>query len=203
MTSDKLFSDAAERNREPILRVLQHALSEQGLVLEIASGTGQHAVFFARGLPNHVWQPSDIDPAARDSIAARVEEAGLANLRPPVALDVRAATWPVSRAAAIVCINMIHISEWACCEALFRGAARAVQPGGVAFLYGPFRIEGRPTAPSNERFDESLRARDPAWGLRWLHDVEAVAKSSGFSLDKVVDMPANNISAVFVAGARS
>lgn len=198
---DKLSSPAAERNREPILRVLEVALGDARRVLEIASGSGQHAAFFARHLPHLIWQPSDPDPAARASIAVWAADEGLANLRPPLELDVRRQPWPIADADAdaVVNINMLHISPWECCEALFSGAA-ALPACATIVLYGPFRIADRPTAPSNEAFDRSLRERDPSWGLRWLHDVETVARRHRFALERTVDMPANNVSVVFRRG---
>jgi hypothetical protein len=192
----KLVSEAADRNREPILAVLRRVLPPRGNVLEIASGSGQHAVHFARHLPALTWQPSDVDPRAVDSIRAWAAEAALPNLLPPVWLDVRTESWPVDRAAAILSINLLHISEWSCCEALFRGASRTVAADGIVFLYGPYRMRDRPTAPSNERFDESLRQRNPDWGLRWLEDVGEVAQRFGFGIDERVEMPANNVSVV-------
>ncbi len=184
---------AAERNAAPILEVLQRVLPASGVVLEIASGTGQHAVYMARALPGITWQPSDPDPMARDSIAAYVTEAALPNLRPPLALDVTA-PWPVSAADAIVCINMLHISPWSAALALFAGAAAVLPEGAVLYTYGPYVIDGE-TAASNREFDRSLRARDPSWGVRELRDLEQAA--AGFALDETVAMPANNHSLVW------
>lgn len=192
----KLNAPAAERNREPILGVMRQVMPASGTVLEIAAGTGQHAVHFARAFPQLEWQPSDIDPNSLASIAAWRNHAQLPNLAPPIELDVRK-PWPVDAAAAVVCINMIHISPWKTCVDLLRGAGRIVATGGILFLYGPYRVADRPTAASNEAFDEALRARNPQWGLRWLHDVQTEAESNGFGLDRVVDMPANNLSVVF------
>ena len=171
--SARLSAPAAERNRGPILDVLRRVLPASGCVLEIASGTGQHAVHFAQALPGLHWQPSDPDAQARRSIAAWVAHAGLANVAGPLAFDVRDAC-PVDTLDAIVCINMIHISPWACTDALFAGASRLLRPGGVLFLYGPYRREGRHTAPSNEAFDLQLRGRDPSWGVRDLQTVVAL-----------------------------
>jgi hypothetical protein len=195
--SRRLSAPAAERNREPIAAVLVRALPATGLVLEVASGTGQHVIHFARRMPGLIWQPSDIEPNALESTRAWSDEAALANVRVPVELDVRAERWPVERVDAVVCINMIHISEWACCESLFRGAHRA--GARVVVLYGPYQIEGRTTAPSNLAFDRSLRKSNPEWGVRWLHDVEAAAARCGFQLTEIVDMPANNVTVVFSA----
>jgi SAM-dependent methyltransferase len=188
---------ATARNRQPILEVLQRALPPEGHVLEVASGTGEHAVFFASALPSLVWQPSDPDATSLASIAAWVDEAGLPNVRPPVPLDATADRWPVDRADAVVCINMIHIAPWAACQGLMAGAARLLAPGGVLYTYGPYRVKGAHTAPSNEAFDASLRARNPSWGVRDVDDVAAVAKRHGLHLHDTAPMPANNLSLVF------
>lgn len=189
-------SPAAERNREPILAVLRDVLPKAGLVLEIASGTGQHVTHFAAALPNLDWQPSDPDADARASIVAWTAHAQLANVRAPLALDVRTQPWPIDAAAAILCINMIHISAWAASEALFDNASRVLGPGGVLVLYGPYRRHGAHTAPSNEAFDLQLRSRDPAWGIRDMEAVVALAASAGFVCDLPRTMPANNFSLV-------
>jgi SAM-dependent methyltransferase len=165
-------------------------------VLEIASGTGQHVVHFARALPALVWQPTDPDPELRAAISARVAAAALENLFPPLPLDVLDPSWPVSAAAAVLCINMIHISSSAATPALLRGAARVLGGGGPLILYGPFKRAGRHTAPSNEAFDASLRARNADWGVRDLDDVAACARDHGFELADVVAMPANNLTVV-------
>ena len=188
---------SAERNREPILAVLERVLPATGTVLEIASGTGQHAIHFAAALPDLVWQPSDLDGEARASIAAWTAHSGLTNVRPPLAIDVRDASWGIEAAAAIVCINMIHISPWASAQALIAGAGRLLGPGGVLFLYGPYRRGGVHTAPTNAAFDEQLRRRNPAWGVRDMEAVVALAASEGFTCDEPVAMPANNFSLVF------
>lgn len=193
----KRNAPAAERNADPILAVLRRALPERGLVLEIASGTGQHAVHMARALPAIQWQPTDPDPSALASIAAWVAEAGLPNLRPPLALDVTAPVWPVARADAIVCINMLHITPWTAAEALFAGAARTLPPGGLLYTYGPYRFHGQFTAPSNAAFDADLRARDPAWGVRDVDDLTTLATTTGLHLEQTVPMPANNHSLLF------
>nr|WP_249173021.1 DUF938 domain-containing protein [Burkholderia vietnamiensis] len=192
-----MSAPAAERNRGPILDVLRRVLPAQGSVLEIASGTGQHAVHFAQAMPGLRWQPSDPDPRARRSIAAWAAHAGVANLAEPLAFDVRDAAWPADALDAVVCINMIHISPWACTDALFAGAARALRAGGVLFLYGPYRREGRHTAPSNEAFDRQLRERDASWGVRDLEAVVALGLDCGLDCVEVVEMPANNLSVVF------
>ncbi len=192
----KLNAPAAERNREAILDVLRQVVPEHGDVLEIAAGTGQHAAYFAQALPELAWQPSDIDPNALASITAWQQASGLNNLSPPIELDVRT-QWPVDATDVVVCINMIHISPWQTCTDLIRGAARILRPNGVLFLYGPYRVRDRPTAPSNESFDNALRQRNPSWGLRWLHEVQEHASGHGLTLDRVTDMPANNLSVVF------
>jgi SAM-dependent methyltransferase len=188
---------AAERNKEPILAVLRRVLPESGLVLEIASGTGQHVVHFAGALPSLTWQPSDPDPQMRASIAAWVADAALPNIQPPLDLDVLADEWPIERADAVVCINMIHIAPWAATLHLMAGASRLLPTQGVLVLYGPFRRFSRHTAPSNEMFDAQLRLTDLDWGVRDLEVVASVAEQNGFALDEVVEMPANNLSVVF------
>lgn len=193
----RLTAPAAVRNAAPILEVLRGALPARGMVLEIASGTGQHAAHFAAALPGIVWQPSDTDPRARASIAAWRVHTGLANLRAPLDLDVRREPWPVDAVDAIVCINMIHIAPWEAAVALMKGAGARIAAGGALVLYGPYRRGGAHTAPSNEAFDADLRARDPAWGVRDLEAVEALAQAEGFACEAVVPMPANNFSVVF------
>jgi hypothetical protein len=188
------------RNAAPIADVLRGILPERGFVLEVASGTGEHVLHFARAFPKLLWQPSDPDPAAVRSIEAWRIEAGLFNLLPAIPLDARAAQWPVARADAVLCINMIHISPWAATMGLMRGAGRLLDAGAPLFLYGAYRRAGIETAPSNEAFDESLRARDPAWGLRDLDEVVAEAEQNGFGLETVIEMPANNISVIFRKG---
>lgn len=192
-----LHAPATERNREPILAVLRRVLPPRGVVLEIASGTGQHAVFFAAALSAVRWQPSDPLPAHRHSVAAWAAAAGVSNVAPAVELDVERWPWPITEAGAIVCINMIHIAPWSAAQALFAGAARVLSPSGVLFLYGPFKRDGQHTAESNQRFDERLRAEDPRWGVRDLGDVTALARDAGFSEPEIVAMPANNLSLVF------
>ena len=201
LTSGGLESPAAERNKQPILEVLVARLPPSGTVLEVASGTGQHVAHFARALPRLRWQPSDSDADLRAAAAARIAAAGLDNVLTPLALDACAETWPVTSADAVVCINMIHIAPWDATIGLMRGAARVLRPGSPLFLYGPFRRDGRHTAPSNEAFDSALRARDPSWGVRDLGDVAACAREHGFELSEVVEMPANNLTVVFVRAA--
>lgn len=194
---------AAARNTRPILDVLREVLPQEGRALEIASGTGQHAVAFAEAFPAFQWQPSDPDAAARDSIAAWAAETGLANLAPPIDLDVSDRGWPDLVSGdldLIVCINMIHISPWQACEGLLAGAGSLLRPGGLLYLYGPYKRDGAHTAPSNAAFDESLRGRDPAWGIRDMSEVEAAAVRRALVLDKVAAMPANNFSLIFRKG---
>jgi SAM-dependent methyltransferase len=193
----KREAPAAARNRDPILEVLRRHLPPTGRVLEFASGTGEHVVHFAGALPALSFQPSDPNANARASIDDWVKTLGLANVAPALALDASAAAWPVAGVTAILCINMIHISPWAATEGLLAGAGRALPPGGVLFLYGPYRRAGHLTAPGNEAFDRDLRTRDPAWGLRALEDVAALAARHGFGAPEVVEMPANNLSVVF------
>ena len=196
-TDARQHSPAAERNRAPILAELLRLLPAQGLALEIASGTGQHAAHFAAALPGWQWQPSDGDARSLASIAAWCE--GLANVRPPLPLDVLAPHWPGVPATvdAIFCANMIHISPWATTPALMQGAARHLAATGVLILYGPYLVDGEPTAASNLAFDADLRARNPDWGLRRLADVGQQAAASGLQLRERVAMPANNILLVF------
>ena len=193
----RLTAPAAERNKGPILEVLKRFLPESGLVLEIASGTGQHVMHFAAALPALTWQPTDLNQEHLTSIAAWIRHSGLGNVRSPVELDVGADPWPVERADAVLCFNMIHIAPWAATKELLKGTARVLAPGGVLFLYGPYRRFGAHTAPSNEAFDADLRARDPEWGLRDMEEVVALAGQHGLALVEVVPMPANNFSVIF------
>ena len=190
------FSPAAERNREPILEVLTRMLPASGRVLEIASGTGQHAEHFARARPGWQWQPSDADAASLPGIAARC--AGLRNVAAPLHLDVLQ-PWPHALAGfdAAYCANMLHISPWPTCAALMKGVAHALVPNGALLIYGPFIIDGEPTAPSNAAFDASLNARNPEWGLRRLSDVVVQADAAGLRFEQRVAMPANNLMLVF------
>jgi hypothetical protein len=192
------FAPATQRNREPILGVLQKVLPPSGLVLEVASGTGEHAVYFAAALPALIWQPSDRHVGERASIAAWVAASGVANVRAPLDLDATWERWPIERADAVVNINMIHIAPWTACVGLMRGAATVLASGAPLLLYGPFRRDGGHTAPSNEAFDHSLRAQDPAWGVRDLDEVAALAAAHGFAAPTVFEMPSNNLSVVFV-----
>jgi SAM-dependent methyltransferase len=191
------MAPAAGRNRDPILSVLRRVLPLKGLVLEIASGTGEHAVYFARHLPGIVWQPSDPDAESRQSIAAWARESDLANVRPPLELNAAAPSWPISHADAVVCINMVHISPWTATEGLLSGAARVLPSGGVLYLYGPYKRDGRHTAPSNEAFDRDLRQRNRDWGVRDVAEVRNVASVFGLRFQEIVEMPANNLSVIF------
>jgi len=192
----KRFAPATERNRAPIRDVLARVLPATGTVLEIASGSGEHAVAFAQAFPALTWQPSDPDPSALASITAWRDEAGLANLAAPIELDV-VKPWPALAPAAIVCINMVHISPWEASLALFSNAGRLLAPSGVLYLYGPYRFAGAFTAESNAEFDRSLRARDPRWGVRDVDDLVAAARGSALELVDTVAMPANNHSLIF------
>jgi SAM-dependent methyltransferase len=188
---------AALRNRAPIAAVLGGVLPKAGTVLEVASGTGEHAAWFAAFFPDLFWQPSDPDPEALESIRAWREETGLPNLLEPVRLDAAAERWPVEAADAILCVNMVHISPWAATLGLLAGAGRLLDPGAPLILYGPYRRAGVPTAPSNEDFDRSLKARDPEWGLRELETVAAEAAAQDLCFERLFEMPANNVTAVF------
>jgi len=192
-----LHFPATQRNREPIRTVLAEVLPASGTVLEIASGSGEHAAYLAPFFPRLTWQPTDHDPTLLASIAAHAAAAGAANLAPPLALDVADRPWPVKAADAVVAVNLIHIAPWGICLDLLAGAAAVLPSGGPLFLYGPFRRSGRHTAPSNEAFDRSLRHQDPAWGVRDLEAVEEAATSVGLRLDRVIEMPANNLGVVF------
>ena len=192
----KLSAPAALRNRGPILNVLSRVLPPRGLVLEVASGTGEHAAHFAAALPDLAWQPSEVDPQLLGSIAAYAAESGAPSLRLPIHLDVTAHPWPVQRADALFCANLVHIAPWAVCAALLRGAGAVLGAGGVCVLYGPYRVGGRHTAESNAAFDLALQAQDSRWGIRDLEAVAALAASHGLALAETVDMPANNLCAV-------
>jgi SAM-dependent methyltransferase len=189
---------SAARNRDPIWAVLGPQLPQTGLVLEVASGSGEHAVHFARAAgPSIVFQPSDPDAQARASIDAWVAASGLMNIRPALALDAASDAWPIDNADVVVCINMIHIAPWTSASGLVNGASRVLQPGGLLFLYGPYKRGGQHTAPSNEAFDADLRRRNPGWGVRDLEAVADLAASAGFSPPSIATMPANNLSLLF------
>ncbi|MEO8466805.1 MAG: DUF938 domain-containing protein [Gammaproteobacteria bacterium] len=197
MTNELPTSAPAERNKEPILRILETVLPARGSVLEIASGTGQHVCFFAEHLPGLRWQPTEPDTPHREAIATRIREAGLDNVEQPIALDVAEPRWPVSSSYdAILCINMVHISPWSATNALCLGAAQHLSPGGTLVLYGPY-LEHGTAAQSNLYFDASLKRRNAEWGLRDLEDVTRVAALHGLHRQQVVQMPANNLTVVF------
>ena len=219
------FAPATGRNRDAILAVLERVLPETGLMVEIGAGSGQHAAYFAPRFPGLVWQPTEPDPDAHASIAAWAETANVPNLLAALDLDVTEAVWPVGEADAVFSANMIHIAPWACCLGLMAGAGRILTPrgedggtpdrdqiesgedggtpdrdqkkAGVLVLYGPFMRDGEHTAPSNADFDAGLRSRDPAWGVRDLADVTEAAADAGLALEETVDMPANNLMAMF------
>jgi hypothetical protein len=193
----RLRFPATERNRGPILVVLERVLPSRGTVLEIASGSGEHAMFFARALPSLTFQPSDPDPTHVASIDAWRRSEGLANVRPALQLDVHTRPWPIEHADAIVCANMIHIAPWSACLALLEGAGACLREGAPFVLYGPFREGGAHTAPSNESFDRSLQARDPRWGVRDLDEVITLARTHGLVHEETVRMPANNLTVIF------
>ena len=197
----RLYSPSTARNREPIAAVLRRCLPAIGTVLEIASGTGEHVAWFATEFPGLAFQPSDPGPTERASIAAWISATGVANVRPPLDVDVAAPGWETDAAlpaplAAILCINMIHISPWAATLGLIRGAGQLLDDGGVLYLYGPHKRAGRHTAPSNAAFDASLRDQNPDWGVRDLEAVVAAAAARGFALEDIVEMPANNLSVI-------
>jgi hypothetical protein len=198
------FSPASDRNKQPILDVLQRVLPASGTALEIASGTGQHVAFFAQALPQWTWQPSDVTDRAFGSIAAWCAQLGVANVRAPLVIDVTAPRWPTEGEAlppasvdAIYCANMLHIAPWACCAGLMRGAARHLAPQGLLLTYGPYLEEGVPTSPGNLGFDADLRRRNPAWGIRAREAVEREAQAVGLQLAQRHAMPANNLLLVF------
>ncbi len=198
MTGDtRLYAPATARNRQPILDVLKGHLPARGLVLEVASGTGEHVVHFAQACPDLMFQPSDPDPGHRASVDAWAAALGLANIRPAMGLDVTAEVWQVEAADALLCINMIHIAPWAAAEGLMRGAGRVLAPGGLLYLYGPYKRGGQHTAPSNAAFDTGLRAQNPVWGVRDLEAVGGLAVANGLGAPTIVEMPANNLSLVF------
>jgi SAM-dependent methyltransferase len=202
------YSAAAERNRQPILQALQTLLPPQGLALEIASGTGQHAAWFAAGLPGWVWQTSDAERSGFASIRAWCVDAGANQVRAPVLLDVLAPVWPSAGQPfgqdfdAIFCANMLHISAWTTCAALMQGAARHLRPQGLLITYGPYLEDDVPTAPGNLAFDQSLRERNPNWGLRHLNEVKQQARLAGLRCRQRIQLPSNNLLLVFDRSAR-
>ncbi len=190
----KLSAPAAERNTPHIAAMLERRLPATGTVLEIASGSGYHTISFATRFAHLVWQPTDLDSAARASISAYIADSGLKNIKPPLALDVSQEPWPAAQADFVTCINMIHISPWAATLGLFNGTATLLKKGALLFTYGPYILHGDFLSESNVTFDQSLRSRNPAWGLREVSAVEKVASTAGFKLVDIVRMPANNLS---------
>ncbi|NDJ16336.1 DUF938 domain-containing protein [Myxacorys almedinensis] len=212
-TNERHYAPATTRNRDPILNILRHVLPPTGTVLEISSGTGEHAVYFAPRLAPHRWLPSDPNPIARESIEAWRSHEVADNLYPAIALDASAPVWSIEQPqlpeelqntnfkretiSAIVNINMIHIAPWSACLGLMSGAKRLLPHGGILYLYGPFKQNGKHTASSNAAFDESLRRQNSEWGVRDLDDVIAVARAQQLLLLNTYEMPANNLSVVF------
>ncbi len=197
-SDERLFAPATERNREPILAVLQEFLPLSGLVLEIASGTGEHISYFAPRLsPNLQWQPSDFETYKLASIAAWCRFLNTTNVQPPLQIDVTSENWGLDRVDAILATNLIHIAPWSACCGLLAGAERLLPPSGILYLYGPFKREGKHTAPSNETFDQMLKSENSAWGVRDLETVTAAAKQHGLAFEKLIPMPANNFSVIF------
>lgn len=195
--SERRSAPAALRNRMPIAHVLREWLPNHGLVLEIASGTGEHAVHFAKAFPELEWQPSDIDPGALESIRAWEASAGLPNLSPALQIDAARPPWPIEHADAVLSINMVHISPWKAALGLLDGSARLLEPGAALILYGPWASDAFPTVPSNLAFDADLRRRNPDWGLRKVEHFAAEAASRGFDLAEQRAMPANNLMLLF------
>ncbi|HEY9706086.1 MAG TPA: DUF938 domain-containing protein [Allocoleopsis sp.] len=204
MTDRRKYAPACERNKTPILEVLKRVLPNSGTILEIASGTGQHAVFFASQLPGIKWQPSDINHEAIASINSWIEHEQLTNIYPPISLNIENYLTEekpaLNNIVAMVCINMIHISPWTACVQLMKVANKILSEGGILYLYGPYKRNNEHTAPSNESFDQSLRMQNAEWGVRNLEDVILVAKGENMLLEEIVEMPANNLSVVFKKG---
>ncbi len=197
MSDPRLFFPATQRNRDAILEVLRRVLPSEGHVLEIGSGSGEHVTHFASALPGLRFIPSDLDAAHRASVAAWTTHLGLDNIESPRAIDASSDDWGVDRVDSVICANVIHIAPWDVALGLMAGAAARVGPNAPVVLYGPFKRGGQHTAPSNEAFDQSLRSRDPRWGVRDLDEVSAVAEGHGLVLDEVVEMPANNLTVVW------
>jgi hypothetical protein len=196
-SDERLYAPATERNREAILSVLKSILPMQGKVLEIASGTGEHITFWAPYFPNITWQPSDPDPMHLASIEGWIAQLPAANILPPIQIDVTNQTWSIDSVEVILCVNMIHIAPWEACLGILQGAQSLLSKGGLLYLYGPFKQQGKHTAPSNEAFDLSLRAQDPSWGVRDLEAVIDSAQKHDLHAQQVIPMPANNLSVVF------
>jgi hypothetical protein len=197
LTDGRLVSPSAERNKGPITEILVRVLPAQGDVLEVGSGTGQHVLHFARAMPDIRWQPTEQDADCLRSIASWLAQTTPPNVSAPIYLDVHDAVWPVAEVAAVVCINMIHIAAPSAIEALLRGAGNVIAPRGILFLYGPYRRQGRHTSPSNEAFDELLKAANPEWGVRNLEDIALRAAAEELELQETYDMPANNLAVIF------
>ena len=201
MTNSKQYAPATQRNREPILEVLLRVLPLSGDILEIASGTGEHCIFFAPAFSPRKWFPSDPNPIARDSIEAWRKDSLIENIQSPLNINAGNSNWGIEEEnrniTTIININMIHISPWSACLGLMGGAKRILPSGGVLYLYGPYKQEGRHTAVSNESFDQSLRSQNPEWGVRNLEDVIKIAEDKGLIFQKKVEMPANNLSVIF------
>jgi hypothetical protein len=196
-THGRLVSPSAERNKGPITEILVRVLPEQGDVLEVSSGTGQHVLHFAQAMPQIRWQPTERDADCLRSIASWLAQTAPPNVKAPIYLDVHDEIWPVADVAAVVCINMIHIAAPTAIDALLRGAGNVIAPGGILFLYGPYRRQGRHTSPSNEAFDALLKAANPEWGVRDLEEIARRAAAEGFELQETHDMPANNLAVIF------
>ena len=193
----RIVSPSAERNKGPIAEILMLVLPRQCEVLEVSSGTGQHILHFAQAMPRIGWQPTEQDADALKSIESWLRQTPMQNVNAPLRLDVCDSIWPVRRVEAVVCINMLHIAPPSAAEALLRGAGKVLAPGGILFLYGPYRRHGQHTSPSNQAFDEQLKAANPEWGVRNLEDVARLARAADLELEQIHDMPANNLSVVF------
>ena len=199
MSSDdlKLTSPAALRNRGPISNILQNSLPKTGTILEIASGSGEHIVHFAQIMPSLTWQPTDLATDALASIQARIDDGGASNIEQPLQLDASTECWPVEQADGVIAINMVHISPWSATMGVIKGASKLLSTDQPLVFYGPYRQDGRAFASSNAQFDVDLRQRNPDWGIRKLEDVTALAREAGFTLDRIIDMPANNLTVIF------
>ena len=197
MTDERLLSTSATRNRGPILDVLRAVLPSHGVVLEVASGSGEHIVHFAAHLPNLTFTPSDPNPTARASVAAWIAETGVKNVGVPLALDAAHTPWPISYADAVICINMVHISPWAATKGLFSAASEILSADAPLYVYGPFKRDFLHTAPTNAEFDAVLRAQNPQWGLRDIETVVDLGRGAGFGEPRIIEMPANNLSLIF------
>ena len=200
-SGDALYAPAVARNKSVILEVLRRVLPSSGLVLEVAAGTGEHAVHFAAALPHLQWLPSDPDPIALSSIRAHVQASGLTNVLPPVQLDASTSSWPGAQADAVIVVNVVHIAPWSATEGLMAGASSLLPRDGLLYLYGPFKEDGRHTSLGNETFDADLRARNPEWAVRDVDDVTRIAATRGLRLAERIAMPANNLSLLFRRGA--